>query len=141
MIASSIRSGSVRNPAFSLGVLLGVCFSGVGLALLLLANRVPHLDQFASDRLPLAVAFVLLGLVPACRFMKSPGGVFFPASLPGQFSRRRTSWRNLASRDVRHASALFTSSFSAAWSLASWPCGLGNESRNHASPSAAPATR
>ena len=77
MSASSIRSGSVRNPAFSLGILLGVCFSGLGLAWLLLANRVPHLDQFASDRnLALAIAFVLLGLVPACRFMKSPGRSF-----------------------------------------------------------------
>jgi len=77
MTASPIRSGTVRNPAFSLGVLLGVCFSGVGLAWLLLANRVPHLDQFASDRnLALAIAFVLLGLVPACRFMKSPGRSF-----------------------------------------------------------------
>jgi len=77
MTASPIRSGSLQNPAFSLGVLLGVCFSGVGLAWLLLANRVPHLDQFASDRnLALAVAFVLLGLVPACRFMKSPGRSF-----------------------------------------------------------------
>jgi hypothetical protein len=38
---------------------------------------VPHLDQFASDRnLALAVAFVLLGLVPACRFMKSPAQSF-----------------------------------------------------------------
>jgi len=77
MTATPIRSGSVRNPAFSLGVILGVCFSGVGLAWLLLANRVPDLDQFASDRnLALAIAFVLLGLVPACRFMKSPGRSF-----------------------------------------------------------------
>jgi hypothetical protein len=77
MSASSIRSGSVRNPAFTLGILLGICFSGVGLAWLLLANRVPHLDQFASDRnLALAISFVLLGLVPPCRFVKSPGRSF-----------------------------------------------------------------
>jgi hypothetical protein len=75
--ASPVCCGSVRNPAFSLGVLLGVCFSGIGLAWLLLANRMPHLDQFASERnLALAVAFVLLGLVPTCRFMKSPGRSF-----------------------------------------------------------------
>jgi len=77
MTASTIRTGSLRNPAFSLGVLLGICFSGVGLGWLVLANRVPHLDQFASERnLALAVVFALLGLVPACRFMKSPGRSF-----------------------------------------------------------------
>jgi hypothetical protein len=77
MTASTIRSGSLRNQALSLGVLLGICFSGAGLGWLLLANRVPHLDQFASERnLALAVVFALLGLVPACRFMKSPGRSF-----------------------------------------------------------------
>jgi hypothetical protein len=49
----------------------------MGLAWLLLANRVPHLDQFASERnLALAIAFVLLGFVPTWRFMKSPGRSF-----------------------------------------------------------------
>src|ERR1700739_2621686 len=63
----------VQNPAFSVGVFLGVCFSGIGLAWLLLANRVPDLEQFAGERnLALAVAFALLGIVPTCRFMKSP---------------------------------------------------------------------
>jgi hypothetical protein len=77
MPAYAVRSGSLRNSAFSLGVLLGVCFSGIGLAWLLLANRIPHLDQFASERnIALAVAFVLLGFVPTCRFMKSPGRSF-----------------------------------------------------------------
>jgi uncharacterized protein YjeT (DUF2065 family) len=43
-----------------------------------LANRVPHLDQFASERnFALAVVFVLLGLVPTCRFVKSPRRSFF----------------------------------------------------------------
>jgi hypothetical protein len=68
---------SVRNPAFSVGIFLGVCFSGIGLAWLLLANRVPYLDPFAGERnLALAVAFALLGIVPTCRFMKSPGRNF-----------------------------------------------------------------
>ncbi len=66
-------AGSDRNPAFHVGVFLGIGFSVVGLAWLLLANRVPHLDQFAGERnLALAVAFSLLGSVPTCRFMKSP---------------------------------------------------------------------
>jgi hypothetical protein len=77
MTASSIRIGPVRNPALGLGVLLGICFSGAGLAWLLLANRVSHLDQFASERnLALAIIFGLLALVPACRFMKSPAQSF-----------------------------------------------------------------
>src|SRR2546428_11193738 len=77
MAASPVCRGPVRNPAFSLGALLGVCFSGIGLAWLLLANRMPHLDQFASERnVALAVAFVMLGFVPTCRFMKSPGRSF-----------------------------------------------------------------
>jgi hypothetical protein len=47
---------------------------------LLLANRVPHLDQFASERnFALAIAFGLLGLVPTCRFMKFPGRSFLSA--------------------------------------------------------------
>lgn len=77
MTASTIRTGPVRNPALGLGVLLGICFSGAGLAWLLLANRVSHLDQFASERnLALAIIFGLLALVPACRFMKSPARSF-----------------------------------------------------------------
>jgi hypothetical protein len=77
MPASLVSRGSVRNPAFRLGVLLGICFSGVGLTWLLLANRVSYLDQFASERnLALAIAFGLLALVPTCRFMKSPGRSF-----------------------------------------------------------------
>ena len=68
---------SVQDPALSLGIFLGVCFSGIGLAWLLLANRVPDLDQFAAERnLALAVTFALLGIIPTCRFIKSPGRSF-----------------------------------------------------------------
>jgi hypothetical protein len=77
MPAYPVRNVFLRNSAFSLGVLLGVCFSGLGLAWLLLANRMPRLDQFASERnVALAVAFVMLGFVPTCRFIKSPGRSF-----------------------------------------------------------------
>ena len=76
MPAYAVRGGS-RNSAFSLGVLLGVCFSGIALAWLLVANRIRQLDQLASERnVALAVAFVLLGFVPTCRFMKSPSRSF-----------------------------------------------------------------
>ena len=68
---------ALRNSAFRLGVFLGVCFSGIGLAWLLLANRVRQLDQLASERnVALAVAFVMLGFVPICRFIKSPARSF-----------------------------------------------------------------
>lgn len=74
---SEFPARSVRNPAFSMGIILGVCFSGIGLAWLLLANRVPYLDPFAGERnLALALAFALLGIVPTCRFMKFPGRSF-----------------------------------------------------------------
>lgn len=67
------RNSFPRNPAFSLGILLGVCFSGIGVAWLLLANRMPQLDPFAFERnIALAVLFGVLGFVPACRFVKSP---------------------------------------------------------------------
>jgi hypothetical protein len=66
-------SAQRRDPALSVGVFLGICFSLVGVIWLLLANRVPHFDQFAGERnVALAVAFALLGIVPTCRFMKSP---------------------------------------------------------------------
>ena len=76
-VPCSTPSGSIRNPALSLGILLGIGFSGTGLTWLLLANRVPQLEPFASERnLALAIAFSLLGLVPSCRFMKFPGRSF-----------------------------------------------------------------
>jgi hypothetical protein len=73
MTVYQVRSSFPRNPAFSLGIRLGVCFSGIGVAWLLLANRMPQLDPFALERnLALAVTFGVLGFVPACRFVKSP---------------------------------------------------------------------
>jgi hypothetical protein len=77
MTVYAVHSSSARNPAFRLGVFLGVCFSGIGLIWLLLANRVPQLDQFALERnLVLTIAFGVLGLVPACRFVRSPARSF-----------------------------------------------------------------
>lgn len=104
MPASPVRHKPVRNPAFSLGIVLGVCFSGIGLAWLLLANRVPLLDRFASERnCGLAVAFVLLGLVPSCRFVKSPGrsflsGVTAWAILTAIYSVTELAFPRLATR-------------------------------------------
>ena len=143
MPASPMRSGSVRNPAFSLGVLLGVCFSGVGLAWLLVANRVPHLDQFASDRnLALAIAFVLLGLVPACRFMKSPGRSFLSGITAWTILTAMYFVAELGFPEACDTPQRFSPLRSRLHGL--WPlCRvvLGDESRDHASPRAAPADR
>jgi hypothetical protein len=104
MRASPVGSGFVRTPAFRLGILLGICFSVVGLVWLLLANRMPYLDQFASERnLALAISFVLLGLVPTCRFMKSPGRSFLSGItawtiLTGMYSVTELVFLRLATR-------------------------------------------
>lgn len=77
MTVYAAGSGSAWDRAFSLGIFLGVCFSGIGVAWLLLANRVPQMDRFAFERnLALAVMFGVLGLVPACRFVRSPARSF-----------------------------------------------------------------
>ena len=102
--ASVVRRRLAWSPALSLGVLLGACFSWVGLAWLLLANRVPYLDQFASVRnLSLAIAFVALGLVPTCRFRKSPGrsflcGILSWAILTATYSAMELRFPGLATR-------------------------------------------
>lgn len=98
------QSGPVRNPAFSLGVLLGICLSGMGMTWLLLANCVPHLDQFAYERnLALAIAFGVLGMVPTCRFMKSPSRSFLSGAtawtiLTVTYSVTELSFPKLATR-------------------------------------------
>jgi hypothetical protein len=77
LIQSGPRTASFQSSTRCFGIGLGVCFSGIGLTWLLLANRVSYLDQFASVRnVAAAIAFGLLGLVPACRFRKSPGRCF-----------------------------------------------------------------
>jgi hypothetical protein len=73
LIPSGPRTASFQSPTLCLGIVLGICFSGIGLTWLLLANRVSYLDQFASERnIAVAIAFGLLGLAPICRFRKSP---------------------------------------------------------------------
>jgi len=77
LIPSRPRTASFQSPTLCLGTVLGICFSGIGLTWLVLANRVSYLDQFASERnIAVAIAFGLLGLTPTCRFRKSPGQCF-----------------------------------------------------------------
>jgi hypothetical protein len=98
------RTVSVRNPTFSLGLCLGVCFSVVGVSWLLVANRAPYFDQFAWERnLALAIAFVVLGLVPTGRFMKSPGksllcGITAWAIFTATYSAAEVYFQGLANR-------------------------------------------
>lgn len=104
MPATPGYKASMRNAALSLGVLLGACFSGVGLIWLVLANRVAYFDQFALERnLSLAVAFVALGLVPTGRFLKSPGnsllcGITAWAIFTATYSATELCFQGLATR-------------------------------------------
>ena len=104
MSGSPRRKASVRNPALRLGLVLGACFSLVGLSWLVLANRVSYFDQFALERnLFLAIVFTALGLVPTGRFLKYPGkslvcGITAWAILTATYSAMELYFQGLANR-------------------------------------------
>lgn len=65
------------QTAIRLGLVIGVALSGVAIAWLLVANRIPALDPLAMLRNLLAVALAtIFMLVPVYRFRKSPAHVF-----------------------------------------------------------------
>lgn len=65
------------QAAIRLGLVIGVALSGVAIAWLLVANRIPALDPLAMLRNLLAVALAtIFMLVPIYRFRKSPAHVF-----------------------------------------------------------------
>jgi asparagine N-glycosylation enzyme membrane subunit Stt3 len=66
------------REALKAGLMLGVALSGVAIAWLLIANRVPALEPFALLRNTVAGAavFVLLILVPVYRFRRHPAHLF-----------------------------------------------------------------
>lgn len=65
------------QAAIRLGLVIGVALSGVAIAWLLVANRIPALDPLAMLRNLLAVALAtIFMLVPVYRFRKSPAHVF-----------------------------------------------------------------
>lgn len=65
------------QAAIRLGLVIGVALSGVAIAWLLVANRIPALDPLAMPRNLLAVALAtIFMLVPVYRFRKSPAHVF-----------------------------------------------------------------
>jgi hypothetical protein len=65
------------HTTLRLGLVIGAGLSGVAIAWLLIANRLPSLDSLAMLRNMAAGALVIaLLLVPTCRFRKHPSHVF-----------------------------------------------------------------
>jgi hypothetical protein len=63
-----------KNAAIRTGVYSGVGLSMVLVAWLVVANRVPNLEQFALERnLAAAVALGLFAAIPVLRFLRLPG--------------------------------------------------------------------
>lgn len=72
--AHAVRS---VHKILSLGMVVGAALSGVAVAWLLIANRLPSLDPLAMLRNLAAGALVIgLMLVPACRFRRHPSHLF-----------------------------------------------------------------
>lgn len=62
-----------KNPAVRTGVYAGTCLSLVFASWLVLANRVPALEPFATDRNVAATVLLLLfACLPLIRFFRSP---------------------------------------------------------------------
>jgi len=71
------RFFSLRDPALRIGFFTGVCLSGVFIAWLLIANRVPQLERFWLERNAAAAGAALILLaIPICRFLKSAAEMF-----------------------------------------------------------------
>ena len=65
------------QAAVKLGLIIGLALSGVAIAWLLVANRIPALDPLAMLRNLAAVALAtIFMLIPIYRFRKSPAHVF-----------------------------------------------------------------
>jgi hypothetical protein len=68
----------LRNATLRVGVLTGVYLSVVLGGWLVVANRVPESANYAGSRnLTAAALMVLLMLIPACRFVRSPLRIFY----------------------------------------------------------------
>ena len=67
----------MRNASLRIGILTGVYLSGVFVAWLLIANRVPQLDALAGFRNRAAgVVSIVLMLIPVLRFHREPVKMF-----------------------------------------------------------------
>jgi hypothetical protein len=71
-----------RNAAVRTGIYTGVCLSAVLTAWLVIANRVPSLENFATQRNATAVvALALLSTIPMMRFYRLPGNLLISGLL------------------------------------------------------------
>jgi hypothetical protein len=69
------RTGSL--PVLKIGLCTGASLIGVMLGALVAANRCPALEPYAFERNAISYsAFVILMLVPVCRFLKDAGQMF-----------------------------------------------------------------
>jgi len=65
-----------RNSAVRTGIYTGVCLAAVLTAWLVVANRVPVLERFATERnIAAVVALALLSTIPLMRFYRLPGSL------------------------------------------------------------------
>src|ERR1700722_11418420 len=73
-VSSGVRT---PHPAIWTGVYTGILLTVVMLGALVAANRMPALDKYAFERNAASYSlFVVLMLVPICRFLNSPVQMF-----------------------------------------------------------------
>jgi hypothetical protein len=76
-LKKSAHADRFVHATLRLGLVIGTGLSGVAVAWLLIANRLPALDPLAMLRNLVAGALVIaFMLVPACRFRRHPSHVF-----------------------------------------------------------------
>jgi hypothetical protein len=76
-LKKSAHADRSAHTTLRLGLVIGAGLSGVAIAWLLIANRLPSLDSLAMLRNMAAGALVIaLMLVPACRFRRHPSHLF-----------------------------------------------------------------
>ena len=74
---SAARLPALRHPCTIRGTVIGACLTGIAVAWLLVANRVPSLAQFALERNAIAGAAIgILMLLPFFLFWGSPARIF-----------------------------------------------------------------
>ena len=74
---SAARLSAWQHPCLIRGTLIGACLTGIAVAWLLVANRVPFLAQFALERNVIAAAAIgALMLLPFFLFWGSPARIF-----------------------------------------------------------------
>ena len=74
---SAARLSAWHHPCLIRGTVIGACLTGVAVAWLLVANRVPSLAQFALERNVIAGAAIgILMLLPFFLFLGSPKLIF-----------------------------------------------------------------